>query len=325
MNFEDESYVRLYTRDTASWKLLGWEGQTVLMHMLRDRFDRAGVFDCHGYVPSQAVTAVTGLPADVVERGLASLLASKVWIEQSGALVWPKFVAAQTCKRADRLRQQESRRNRRDAAMVNPPDKNEDLSPPVTGGHEGHNQSRNVTLSQAKPSQADKKEISSSDANEPPPAEPATPTPTADSCRKVFEFWQRDLGHTGAKFDRKRKARIVSLLKLGFSVRDLCLAIRGSKSDRWLMGTDPKSPRKYTGIEHVLRDASQVERLIALAGLPRSGPSAAPAPPTALQLSLQEAEQREIAELTAKAQAEYGDAPSGVHRASAAHLAEGIG
>lgn len=317
--------MRLYTRDTASWKLLGWEGQTVLMHMLRDRFDRAGVFDCNGHSASQAVTAVTGLPAEVVERGLLSLLTSKVWIEKHGALVWPKFVAAQTCKRADRLRQQESRRKRRDAAMVNPPQETGDLSRPVTDGHECHNQSRNVTLSQAKPSQAEKKEISSSDTNEPPPAEPATPNPTADACRKVFEFWQKDLGHPNAKFDKKRKARIAGLLKTGFSVRELCLAIRGAKRDKWLMGTDPKSPRAYTGIEHVLRDAEQVERLITLSGSERGGPSGAPHAPTAMQLSLQEAERREIAELTAKAQAQYGDAPSGVHSASVGHLAEGIG
>lgn len=325
MNFEDESYVRLYTRDTASWKLLGWEGQTVLMHMLRDRFDRAGVFDCNGHSASRAVTAVTGLPEEVVERGLASLLTSKVWIEQAGALVWPKFVAAQTCKRADRLRQQESRRSRRDLAMVKNPQETPVVSQPVTAGHESHNQSRNVTLSQAKPSQAEKKEISSSDASEPPPAEPALSPPPADACRKVFEFWQSDLGHKSAKFDRKRKARINALLKTGFTVRELCLAIRGAKRDKWLMGTDPKSPRAYTGIEHVLRDAEQVERLIILSGAARGISPVVVQPPSARQRSLQEAEQREIAELTAKAQAQYGGVAGGAHSASVGHLAEGIG
>src|SRR6187399_1128707 len=136
MNFEDESYVRLYTRDTASWRLLGWEGQTVLMHMLRDRFDRAGVFDCDGHKPSRAVTAVTGLPQEVVERGLASLLTEKVWIEQDGRLVWPKFVSAQTCKRADRLRQQESRRNRRDRALEPITEQPPGMSHGVTDGHD---------------------------------------------------------------------------------------------------------------------------------------------------------------------------------------------
>lgn len=117
MNYEDEEYVRFYTRDTVGWKVLGWEGQTVLALMLRGKFDRSGVFDCAGESPSQAVTMVTGIPAEVVEVGLARLFERSTWILRDGLIVWPKFVHAQTCGRSDRLRQRESRENRRLTAM----------------------------------------------------------------------------------------------------------------------------------------------------------------------------------------------------------------
>ena len=59
MNFEDEDYVRLYTRDTVTWELLGWEGHCVLTLMLRGKFDRAGVFVTGSHDLSRAVTAAT--------------------------------------------------------------------------------------------------------------------------------------------------------------------------------------------------------------------------------------------------------------------------
>ena len=37
VDFSDESYVRLYTRDTVSWLRLGWEAQALLCLLLRQR------------------------------------------------------------------------------------------------------------------------------------------------------------------------------------------------------------------------------------------------------------------------------------------------
>jgi hypothetical protein len=136
MNFEDESYVRLYTRDTPSWKLLGWEAQTVLLHMLRDRFDRSGVFDCECHDLSHAVTAVTGLPTEIVKAGIARLLESKTWVLNGSLVVWPKYVEAQSCKRSDRARQRESREKRRTRAMSEVPAHGHGESHAVTRGHE---------------------------------------------------------------------------------------------------------------------------------------------------------------------------------------------
>lgn len=145
MNYEDEDYVRYYTRDTVSWRALGWEGQTVLALMLHGKFDRAGVFDCDGHDPSQAVTLVTGVPEHVTTVGLERLLKSRTWVLRDGKLVWPKFVHAQSCRRSDRARQRESRDKRRGDA----------LGENVTDVTSSHSESQPVTPSLAKPSLAE--------------------------------------------------------------------------------------------------------------------------------------------------------------------------
>lgn len=95
-------------------------------------------------------------------------------------------------------------------------------------------------------------------------SEPAAPAPAAIAIvRDVFECWQRVHVHPTARLDPKRIARIRGALKLR-SAGDLCQAIRGALKDDWLMGRDLKSPRKYDGLETILRDAAQIERLIDL-------------------------------------------------------------
>lgn len=97
----------------------------------------------------------------------------------------------------------------------------------------------------------------------------------ADPVRVVFEHWQHEHGHEAAKLDPKRKSRIGSRLRDGFSVEQLCEAISNAKNDPFLMGSNG---RTYDGIETLLRDVAQVERLIALkAPLRERGRTAAPA------------------------------------------------
>jgi hypothetical protein len=93
---------------------------------------------------------------------------------------------------------------------------------------------------------------------------------------EVFQNWQAEHGKQRSKLDAKRRARIRARLAEGFSVEQLCKAIRGAKRDSFLMGQDPKSPRVFDGLETILRDAAQVERLIALAE--GKGPSRASGP-----------------------------------------------
>ena len=86
------------------------------------------------------------------------------------------------------------------------------------------------------------------------------PEKNTQSILTVFRHWQAEHNHPTAKLDQKRRKRINARLEEGFSPDELCKAISGAKYDAWIMGKNP-SNRKYDGIETLLRDAAQVERL----------------------------------------------------------------
>lgn len=142
MDFQDESYVRLYTRDTRTWLRLGFEGQCVLTFLIR-KLDRAGVLDGIEE-PAMDVALVTGIPVPIVEVGLARLLERGV-VELHGAkLVMPNYVEAQNCRQTDRLRKAESRAVRsaqarvvtkRDDSGSQNVTESHQPSPTVTNGH----------------------------------------------------------------------------------------------------------------------------------------------------------------------------------------------
>lgn len=81
----------------------------------------------------------------------------------------------------------------------------------------------------------------------------------------VFEFWKATHNHPTSKLDDKRRKRITARLTEGYPVDDLLAAISGALYDPWLMGKNPGNKR-YDGIETLLRDAAQVERLRDLSG-----------------------------------------------------------
>jgi hypothetical protein len=83
------------------------------------------------------------------------------------------------------------------------------------------------------------------------------------TVRRVFDKWRELHHHPTAKLDAKRTARIRGALKT-HAPEQLEAALSGALKDDWLMGRDPKSPRKYDGLETILRDAAQIERLIEL-------------------------------------------------------------
>jgi hypothetical protein len=103
------------------------------------------------------------------------------------------------------------------------------------------------------------------------------PAPPTDDIKAVFTHWQTTHAKPASKLDAKRTSRIRTMLKT-FDVEQLCRAIDGSLKDDWLCGRDPKSAgKKYNGIETILRDAGQIERLIDLAGPRRVSSVAKPA------------------------------------------------
>lgn len=115
MNWEDESYVRVYKRDTITWKLIGWQGRCLLPLLLR-KVDRAGCLDTEG-AGAEGIAALVDVPVDVVEPGLQALIDRGVLEIRDTILILPKFVAAQEAKQSDKQRQIESRGRRRAAVL----------------------------------------------------------------------------------------------------------------------------------------------------------------------------------------------------------------
>lgn len=168
MDWENESYVRLYVRDTTTWRHLGWAGQCVLMQLLR-RVDRSGRLALGEDAEAEhweSIALHTGAPEDVARAGLAVLLKWKVaTMEPGNVLFLPSFVTAQTARKSDRLRQRESR-STRDSGGRRVTGRDErspgvtshhDSAGPVTDGHDSEREShpsRSVTLSLAQPSSA---------------------------------------------------------------------------------------------------------------------------------------------------------------------------
>lgn len=108
----------------------------------------------------------------------------------------------------------------------------------------------------------------------------ATPEPKpnlASQIRIVFEHWQRVRKHPAAKLDKTRGGKIKARLSEGFSVEQLCQAIDGVAKSEWHCGDNP-SGTNYDDVVHILRDAPQVEKFMAL-GAKRTKPGPRPEPP----------------------------------------------
>lgn len=151
VDWSNERYVRLYVRDTVTWLRLEWDGQNVLMQLLR-KVDRAGTMELSGLEPWEAVKLAIKAPEDAAKRGVDALLRTGTMVIRGGRLGFPTFLEAQEAQKSDRLRQRESRERRvmkGHDLVVN----RDDTSRGVTSGHESnpsvtehHDRSHDVTI-----------------------------------------------------------------------------------------------------------------------------------------------------------------------------------
>lgn len=116
MNFEDEHYVRIYTRKTKTVKKWGWEGR-VLFRELMTVVDKAGVLD-DIEDPVEDVALMAELPEDLVEVGLPKLLDSGAVEIRGTYLVIPNYIPGQTANKSDKNRAKESRQRRAAAVRL---------------------------------------------------------------------------------------------------------------------------------------------------------------------------------------------------------------
>src|SRR6185312_4681116 len=113
MRWEDERYVRVYTRDTIEWEMLCWQARCLMPLILR-KVDRAGLLGLgkHG---ARGLAASVKIPVDVVTAGLNGD-GEQIGLIESGAievrgemLVVPNFIAAQETPSSDAQRKRDQR------------------------------------------------------------------------------------------------------------------------------------------------------------------------------------------------------------------------
>lgn len=101
-----------------------------------------------------------------------------------------------------------------------------------------------------------------------PSIDPSVGTNTrASQARAVFDCWRESLNHPRAKPDPKRLRLIERRLVEGFSVDDLCLAVRGCRVSPYHMGQNEHGT-VYDDISLICRDAKHVEQFMARAQMP---------------------------------------------------------
>lgn len=151
LRWSDESYVRLFTRDTADWLSLNWKAQGLFALILR-KVDRAGMLDLgrHGH---KGLCHHIGGPSawPEVEPMLEELLKDGCIEIHGQVLVVRNYIEAQTAITSDAQRKREQRE--RDRLLTREDvTKRDQMSRSVTRGHEV---SQSVTLSSAVLSSAD--------------------------------------------------------------------------------------------------------------------------------------------------------------------------
>lgn len=111
MNWDDERYVRLYTRDTLTWLEWNWIARAVFVLMLR-KVDRAGVIDVgeHG---DAGLAKMIDVPVDVVRKALAQITRDRTVEFFGDAYVVTNFLVAQEARTGGSQRMRDLRERRR--------------------------------------------------------------------------------------------------------------------------------------------------------------------------------------------------------------------
>jgi hypothetical protein len=118
MRWEDERYVKLYTRDTGDWLFLSFDAQALLMMILR-KVDRAGILHL-GHHGKDALASIVGHTEsrDRVAPALEQLVADGCIQVDGEKLVIPNFIEAQEAKTNDAQRKRDQRERDRDKLVA---------------------------------------------------------------------------------------------------------------------------------------------------------------------------------------------------------------
>ena len=117
MNFQDERWVRLFTRNTPSWVSMKWESRAVLPLLMRE-LDRSGCIDL-GADGMDGLALLVMLPVTVVRDGVTDLVRRQTVVANGTKLVMPNFLEAQEIPKSDKDRAKAYREKKRSEALDN--------------------------------------------------------------------------------------------------------------------------------------------------------------------------------------------------------------
>lgn len=146
MDWRNELWVKLYKRETDDDLLLSWEARALWHEMLK-RFDRSGRLSTRrGHL---GLAAMVRIPVEVVERVVTELENDGRIRRTDTGYFAPNYAAAQNSRQSDVLRKRESRERERIRNQEN------QLSHPVTSGHEMSRSDKIRTEEKARPRLSD--------------------------------------------------------------------------------------------------------------------------------------------------------------------------
>jgi hypothetical protein len=277
MRWEDERYVRLYTRDTVDWHFLSLEAQGLMGLILR-KVDRAGILHLgrHG---KKGVAAAIGHPTrvDSVLPALDELLSDGcVRIVDGETLVVPNFIEAQETPSSDAQRKRDQRERDRDKLISNGQKINQSgqditaaMSRAVTYEvTNGHAESRAVTPNRAvppvppvpfKPPNPLSGELTA-ESLELVPQEPKPPDPSDSVMAHYLEALKASgksprVTPKGRKYIRDRLEGTKSDPRR-WSVQECIQAIDGLTWSEFHMS------KGFVGIKYALRSSEQMELML---------------------------------------------------------------
>lgn len=113
MDWANERYVRIYTRDTLEWLTWSWQAQALYVLMTR-KCDRSGVIEVgeHG---AAGLCTLLRWPASELEPALAQILRTGAVAQHAHAFVIKNYIESQEARASGAQRQREWRERRRDS------------------------------------------------------------------------------------------------------------------------------------------------------------------------------------------------------------------
>jgi hypothetical protein len=112
VNWAEEKFVKLFTRDTPTWLAWPWQARAVAPLLMR-KLEADGRLAVGRLEPARAVALTIGLPIDVVEPGLVAMLEDGTLEARDDGLWWPRFEEAQESRKSEAQRSREYRARQR--------------------------------------------------------------------------------------------------------------------------------------------------------------------------------------------------------------------